>query len=96
MDMSIFEIKPTYKSSMARAELDDQGWWIITIAGRDVRVAVGRDEDITFEGFPGFAMGHRLIEQGYMPDRSDTDDHPSGWRLTTDKNAWVIPCYPIE
>lgn len=94
-----------YDMRIARVEIDQQGDWILTIAGTDIRRTLWNDRDVPYETFPGNSMGHRMIELGWMPDRRSmynpqahsaverlTLTAMAGWRKAAE-NAWTIPCY---
>lgn len=91
---------------IARVEVDQEGDWILTVAGTDVRRRLWNDRDVPYELFPGPSMGHRLVELGWMPERRSmypaqtlskverlTLTAMAGWRKDGEK-AWTIPCYP--
>lgn len=91
---------------IARVTVEDNGDWVLTVAGTDIRHVLWNEEQLEYEAFPGNAMGHRLIEQGFMPDRRAmyrVQTHATvenrllnmraGWRGSGEK-SWTIPCYP--
>jgi len=93
---------------IARVEVDEEGDWILTVAGTDIRRRLWNDRDVPFDIFPGNSMGHRLIELGWMPDRRSMYaaqtgsaverlylSAMAGWREVDDK-SWTIPCYPAR
>lgn len=43
--------------------------WKLLVKGTDTYVSLYKNRHPDLEPFPGNAMGHRLIELGWMPDR---------------------------
>lgn len=93
---------------IARVEVDQEGDWILTVAGTDIRRRLWNDRDVPYEIFPGSSMGHRLVELGWMPDRRSQYSTKSfskverlmltamaGWRKDGEKR-WTIPCYRVQ
>lgn len=80
---------------MARAEINDRGDMELSVHGTDVNEVIWTAYEMEdAPDFPGFGLGHRLIERGYMPDRSNTSWHASGWLpVGRGGKSWVIPCY---
>lgn len=94
-----------YDWAVARVTVKDNGDWILTVAGTDIYRKLWNDEDLTPGAFPGQSMGHRLIEEGWMPDRRASynarTDSPvermlltvrAGWS-DAGKKSWTIRCY---
>lgn len=90
---------------IARVTVEDNGDWILTVAGTDIYRKLWNDEDVAPGTFPGLAMGVHLIEEGWRPDRrgsySARTHSPvermlltvrAGWREAGEK-SWTIPCY---
>lgn len=92
----------------ATARADAEGNWYLTVEDTDIdNVKVMSTEEPTGPDYiPGAGLGHRLIERGFMPDRSAADpkhyDNPadklaatatSGW-TRTEQDTWTIPCRP--
>lgn len=90
----------------ATARADAEGNWYLTIEGTDIAdLKVMRSEEGDPDYIPGAGLGHRLIEQGYMPDRSAAHKPDgtaaeklaatatSGW-TRTGPDTWTIPCRP--
>lgn len=88
----------------ATVTVEDGAWWL-TVEGTDVRHRLWGDDEVEAGNFPGASMGHRLIEEGFMPDRSAAD--PKLYDSLADKLAattlqgwqpvdggWTIPCHP--
>ncbi|MEU6362217.1 hypothetical protein [Streptomyces albidoflavus] len=95
----------------ARVRVDEDGIWWLTVDGTEVRRALWGSEDVNYGTFPGGSMGHRLIEEGFMPDRSAANPeqyetifemlHASsmgGWLVDheVDGLGWLIPCTPTR
>jgi len=93
---------------VARVTVEDTGEWVLTVAGTDIREVLYKERHLELDPFPGNAMGHRLIELGWMPDRRasfssrtmSTVDRlyltaMAGWMLDREK-SWTIPCYPRD
>jgi hypothetical protein len=89
----------------ATITIRDGGWWL-TVEGTDINRKLWDDDQVETGCFPGNSMGHRLIEEGFMPDRSAAD--PKNYDSLADKLAattlagwqpidggWTIPCRPI-
>lgn len=93
---------------IARVRVDEDGDWVLTVSGTDIRKVLWNNQDVEYGCFPGNSMGHRLIELGYMPDRRRMYGPPeltpvqrlaatayAGWRPDGD-DVWSIPCYPRQ
>lgn len=93
---------------IARVTVDGRGDWVLTIAGTDIRQVLWNDRDLEYGVFPGNAMGHRMIEVGWMPDRRAVYNVPlgspvarlaaqarAGWS-ESGEGSWTIPCYPRD
>lgn len=88
---------------VATAAIRDGGWWL-TIEGTDISRRLWSDGDRWYGNFPGQALGHHLIREGFMPDRSAADPKNytspadklaamtlAGWQ-PVGKGQWTIPC----
>ncbi|MFJ4902793.1 hypothetical protein [Streptomyces sp. NPDC088727] len=84
---------------------EDEGWYL-TVEGSDIHTRLWGNEDVEYGNFPAASMGHRLIEHGFMPDRSaaNPDLYPDlahklaaltlgGWQ-PRDGMRWTILCTP--
>lgn len=93
---------------IAKVTIDEKGEWVLTVNGTDIREVLYQDRHRELDPFPGNAMGHRLIELGWMPDRraavagegcSMVDrlylTAMAGW-MRSDENSWTIPCFPRD
>ncbi|MFE0490141.1 hypothetical protein [Streptomyces griseoaurantiacus] len=91
----------------ATARADDDGNWYLTVEGTDIKDEKVMEvaDPVGPDYLPGAGLGHRLIERGFMPDRSAVDSHDgtaagrlaatadSGW-TRTGEDTWTIPCSP--
>jgi hypothetical protein len=92
---------------IAQVRCNSAGEWKLRVFGTDVYVSVYRYRDPELEPFPGNALGHRLVELGWMPDKRhlfQTDGKSpvqrvmetalAGWtRSEEERYVWTIPCY---
>jgi hypothetical protein len=92
----------------ATVRADDEGRWWLTVEGTSIddEYAMVVEDNTGPDYLPGAGLGHRLIERGFMPDRSAVDRHDgtaagklaataeSGW-TRTGPDTWTIPCSPI-
>lgn len=87
----------------ATVTIRDGAWWL-SVEGTDINRKIWDSSAVRPGYFPGNEMGHRLIEDGFMPDRSashprnyETDEEKlaaavmAGWIRTGD-GEWQIPC----
>lgn len=58
------------RKTTAQVRVNRDYEWNLLIKGTDTYVSLYRERHPELEPFPGNAMGHRLIELGWMPDRS--------------------------
>lgn len=58
------------RKTTAQVRINRDYEWKLLIKGTDTYVSLYRERHPELEPFPGNAMGHRLIELGWMPDRS--------------------------
>lgn len=68
--------------------------WKLLIKGTDTYVSLYKGRDPDLDPFPGNAMGHRLIELGWMPDRRAAivpSDAPMVEKLTATMYAGWVP-----
>lgn len=91
----------------ATVRADDDGNWYLTVEGTDIadEKVMTVTEAVGPDYIPSNGLGHRLIERGYMPDRSAVHQHDgtpggklaasadAGW-TRTGKDTWTIPCRP--
>lgn len=83
----------------ARVRVNSNGEWKLRVTGTDIYVTLYRDRHPELDPFPGQAMGHRLIELGWMPDRRRMMERPgmspveklaasmyAGWEDVTDED----------
>lgn len=95
----------TYEQRIARVEVDEEGDWILSVSGTDIRRRLWNDDAVPYRHFPGNTLGHRLIELGWMPDRRAMYGSTSssrvealvrsamaGWRQAGER-VWTIPCH---
>lgn len=95
----------TYDQRIARAWVDVDGYWWLRVAGTDIDRIVWHEREMVNDNFPGNALGYRLIEFGWMPDKRamygplamSTPEklaltELAGWRPAGEK-TWTIPCY---
>jgi hypothetical protein len=92
-----------YDRATARVTVDDKGDWILTVTGTDIYRKLWNEDEVV--RFPGASMCHRLIEEGWTPDRRagyvSSRHSPvqrmllsqqAGWQ-PSGKNSWTIPCW---
>lgn len=91
----------------ARARCNSAGEWHLLMPGTGMCQLLYRYRHPELDPFPGNAMGHRLIELGWMPDRRAAIVPPgtsaaetllatmyAGWKPSeTEKWVWTIPVY---
>lgn len=88
----------------ATVTIREGGDWYLTVEGTDIERQLWSDRDVSEGTFPGNAMGHRLIEVGYLPNRAAANPalYPDparklaaaalgGWQ-PVGENTWTIPC----
>lgn len=86
----------------ATVTMRDGAWWL-TVECTEINRRLWFDDEVEYGCFPGNSMGHRLIEEGFMPDRSAADPkhYPdlahklaattlAGWQPID--GGWTIPC----
>jgi hypothetical protein len=93
----------------ARVEVDEDGDWWLTVEGTEIRRKLWNDRNVECD-FPAASMGHRLIECGYMPDRSAMKAEQyetlpeklhatlmGGWDgdPKSPRGPWTIPCHQV-
>ena len=91
----------------AQVRVNSFGEWKLRVFGTDIYYTAYRFRDPEFEPFPGNALGHRLIEFGWMPDRrgalAPVATSPvqrliltslAGWKPSQmESGVWTIPVY---
>lgn len=95
----------TYDLRIARAWVDDDGNWWLSVSDTDIKKQVWNNQEVAYGTFPGNPLGHRLIGLGWRPDRRamygpvsmSRVEHLAltelaGWRPSGEKQ-WTIPCY---
>lgn len=96
-----------YESRIAQVRVNSAGEWKLRVRGTDIYESLYRDRHPELEPFPGAAMGHRLVELGWLPDRRavlrvESDSMAervmrtalAGWTPSaTQKWVWVMSCY---
>lgn len=95
------------QQAVAQVRCNSAGEWHLRIRGTDVCELLYRYRHPELDPFPGNAMGHRLIEMGWMPDRramfavrgESTVDTLlrtmlAGWTpSSTEQWVWTIPVH---
>jgi hypothetical protein len=96
-----------YETRIAQVRVNSENEWKLRVFGTDIYRTLYRHRDPDLEPFPGNAMGHRLIELGWMPDRRATLAPVgtsvvqkvmltmlAGWTPSeTEENVWEIPVH---
>lgn len=96
-----------YEWRTAQVRVNSDHEWKLRVHGTDIYRTLYRNRHPDLDAFPGNAMGHRLIELGWMPDRraamvpvgsSMTETLMrtmlAGWVPSeTEENVWTIPVY---
>lgn len=90
----------------AQVRVNTDGEWKLRVFGTDIYECLYRFRHPEYDPFPGAAMGHRLIELGWMPDRraalsvvgASTVQRAvltsmSGWQRTGERWVWQMPVY---
>ncbi|PPS89549.1 hypothetical protein [Streptomyces sp. MH60] len=105
--MSETETAADVRTATARADKKGRWWLTVEGTGIDDEYVMVVEDSTGPDYIPGGGLGYRLIERGFMPDRSAGDpqrfDDPvdklsavatAGW-TRTGPDTWTIPCSPI-
>ncbi|MDQ1041474.1 hypothetical protein QFZ75_007976 [Streptomyces sp. V3I8] len=88
----------------AKVTIDAERDWHMTVEGTDIDKVLWNDRDVERGNWPGFTLGIRLVELGYMPNRAAAYGglYPDlarkldamtlqGWQPKSE-DVWTIPC----